>query len=68
MGVHWGMDRQAMTAKLREYRARAAQCEERARKMRSPKDREWQMVLARAYRMLAEMESEVAPRRQLAAA
>jgi hypothetical protein len=49
-----------MTSKALKYRARAAQCEQRARKSRIPKDAEWQLVLARAYRMLAEMESEVA--------
>jgi hypothetical protein len=32
--------------------------------MRSPKDREWHMVYARAYRMLAEKESEVAAQGQ----
>jgi hypothetical protein len=63
MGVHWGMDRQAMTAKVRKYLARAAQCEERAKKGRSPQDREWQMVLARAYRVLAETDSEAAAQR-----
>jgi hypothetical protein len=66
-GVHWRMDRQAMTAKLREYRARAAQHEERARKTRRPKDREWQTILARAYRMLAEAEVETVARPQPAA-
>jgi ELWxxDGT repeat protein len=53
-----GVDRQSMTAKVRKYWTRAAQYEERARKARSPQDREWQMVLARAYRMLAAMDSE----------
>jgi hypothetical protein len=62
------MDRQAMIAKVRKYLAKAAQCEERARKTHSPKDREWQMVLAHAYRMLAEMEGEAAARRQKTAA
>jgi hypothetical protein len=57
-----------MTAKGRKYLARAAKREERARKTRSPEDREWQLVLARAYRVLAEMESEVAGQRQAAAA
>jgi hypothetical protein len=62
------MDRQAMTAKARDYLARATQCEERARKTHSPKDREWQMVLASAYRVLAEMEGEAAARGQKKAA
>jgi hypothetical protein len=56
-----------MTPKAREYyRAKAAQYEERARKTRSP-DREWHMICARAYRKLAEMESEVAAQCGLAA-
>jgi hypothetical protein len=62
------MDRQHMRSKAREYQAKAAQYEERARKMRSPKDREWHMICARAYRVLAEMESEVAAQRNVAAA
>ena len=57
-----------MTSKAREYQAKAAQHEERARKMRDPKDREWHMVCARAYRMLAEKEREVAAQHQVAAA
>jgi hypothetical protein len=57
-----------MTLKVRQYRERAARCEDRAKKARSPKDREWQMILARAYRMLAQMESEVAARPQQTAA
>jgi hypothetical protein len=46
----------AMKIKAREYQARAAQYEARARKTRSPNDREWQMILASAYQVLAEME------------
>jgi hypothetical protein len=57
-----------MTSKAREYRAKAAQYEEHAKKRRAPQDREWQLVLARAYRVLAEMESEVAARGPVAAA
>jgi hypothetical protein len=52
----------------REYQAKAAQCEERARKTRRPEDRDWQMVLASAYRVLAENEKEVAAQRKAAAA
>ena len=49
-----------MTSKAREYyRAKAAQYEERARKTRSP-DREWHMICARAYRILAAKKKEVA--------
>jgi hypothetical protein len=51
-----------MRSKAREYLARAAQCEEHAKKTRHPKDREWDLIVARAYRNLAEMESEVAAR------
>ncbi len=50
-----------MASKARDYRAKAKQREERARK-RGPENREWQMILARVYRMLAEAESEVAAR------
>jgi hypothetical protein len=57
-----------MTLKAREYQTRATQCETRARKARSPKDREWQMVLASAYQALAEMEAEAAGQRQQTAA
>ena len=57
-----------MTKKIREYRAKAAEREERARKTHNLKDREWELVLASAYRMLAEIESEAAgPREQTAA-
>jgi hypothetical protein len=47
-----------MTTKARAYLAKAKQREERARKTRDLEDRNWQLVLARAYRMLAETESE----------
>jgi hypothetical protein len=47
-----------MKTKARVYLAKAKQCEERARKTRDAEDRNWQLVLARAYRMLAETESE----------
>ena len=49
-----------MKTKRREYLAKAKQCEERARKVRDAESREWQMTLARAYRMLAEPEGEPA--------
>ena len=49
-----------MKTKGRVYLAKAKQCEERARKVRDAESREWQMILARAYRMLAEAESELA--------
>jgi hypothetical protein len=53
-----------MTVKARDYRARAAQCEERARNMRDLKSREWQITLARLYRILAEAEVEAAAGRR----
>jgi hypothetical protein len=56
-----------MKAKVREYQAGAKRCEERARKVRDPRTREWQMILARSYRMLAEAEIEVASRPRSAA-
>ena len=49
-----------MKTKAREYLAKAKRCEDRATKMRCPEDREWQLILARAYRMLAESEVEAA--------
>jgi hypothetical protein len=52
-------------SKAREYQAKAKQCDERAKKTRNPENREWRMTLARAYRMLAEAEGEVATRRLL---
>jgi hypothetical protein len=47
----------------REYLAKAQQCEERASKIRVVKDRDWQITLARAYRMLAQAAGELAARR-----
>jgi hypothetical protein len=44
-------------SKARRYLTKAEQCEQRASKVRCPETREWQMILARAYRMLAEAES-----------
>jgi hypothetical protein len=57
-----------MKTKERAYLARAKRCDERARKVRDVERREWQMTLARAYRMLAEAESEAAARRLSVAA
>src|SRR5271166_474393 len=51
-----------------KHLAKAKQCEERARKMRDLRDREWQLILARAYRMLAESAGEDPARRQPQAA
>ena len=50
-------------SKARGYLAKAKQCETRAKKVRNLESREWQTTLARAYRMLAEAESELAARR-----
>jgi hypothetical protein len=47
-----------MASKIDQYRAGAVRCEQRAKKMRNQGDREWQLCLARAYRILAEMEAE----------
>ena len=55
-------------SKAREYLARAKQIEAQAKKERCPEAREWQLLLARAYRMLAEAESELAKLRLLVAA
>jgi hypothetical protein len=49
-----------MKTKAREYLAKAKQCETRANKVRDLEGREWNTTLARAYRMLAEAESEAA--------
>jgi hypothetical protein len=43
-----------MKAKARDYQAKAKRCEQRAKKVRDPQSREWQLILARVYRMLAE--------------
>jgi hypothetical protein len=51
-----------------EYLAKAKRCEERARKERDVEQREWQMTLARTYRMLAEAEREATVRRRWSAA
>jgi hypothetical protein len=47
-----------MVSKIKEYRAGAERSEQRAKKMRNQDDREWRPCLARAYRILAEVESE----------
>jgi hypothetical protein len=47
-----------MKSKIDQYRAGAVRCELRAKKMRNQDDREWQLCLARAYRVLAEAEAE----------
>ena len=49
-----------MKSKVKDYQAKAKQRENRARATRDPENREWQTILARAYRMLAEAESELA--------
>jgi hypothetical protein len=47
-------------SKAREFQTKAKQCEERAKKVRDLENKDWQIILARAYRMLAAAESEVA--------
>ena len=57
-----------MKTKEREYLAKAKQHEQRAKEVRDPENREWHMTLARAYRMLADAESELASHRLSVAA
>jgi hypothetical protein len=57
-----------MKTKKPEYLAKAKQCEQRATKVRCPESREWQLILARAYRMLAQAASEDLTRPQKVAA
>jgi hypothetical protein len=57
-----------MKTKKPEYLAKAKQCEELARTARDPQNREWQMILARTYRMLAQAASEDLRRPQQVAA
>ena len=49
---------QCVMSKARGYLAKAKQCEKRAGEVRFPENREWQLILARAYRMLAQAASE----------
>jgi hypothetical protein len=49
-----------MKSKVKDYQAKAKQRENRARATRDPENREWQTILARAYLILAEAESELA--------
>ncbi len=51
--------------KARGYLTKAKQREQRAKKTRDPEHREWQLTLARAYRILAETENEMAVARRL---
>jgi hypothetical protein len=44
-----------MKSKADQYRAGAARCELRAKKARNKDDRAWQLCLASAYRILAEV-------------
>jgi hypothetical protein len=53
-----------MTTKARGYLAKAQHFEQCAKRSCNQEDREWQLCLARAYRMLAETEvkrSELEP-------
>ena len=47
---------------------RSERCKRRAKKTRDANSREWEMVLARAFQVLAEAEMETAARCQVAAA
>ena len=47
-----------MASRADKYRAGAARCERQAEKTRNAADRDWQQCLARAYRWLADAESE----------
>jgi hypothetical protein len=60
--------RTSVMSKARGYSAKAKQFEARAKKGRDLESREWHTTVARAYRMLAEAESEVTARRLSAAA
>src|SRR6478735_5602937 len=53
-----------MKTKELEYLAKAKRCEGRAANMHRPEDRQWQLILARAYRMVAESEVEAAAQRK----
>jgi hypothetical protein len=57
-----------MKTKAWEYLAKAQQYQQRAKKMRNQEEREWHLCTARAYRMLAEMESGGGARGPMAAA
>ena len=48
-----------MKSKVKDYQGKAKQRENRARATRDPENREWQTILARAYLILAEAESEL---------
>ena len=52
-----------MTTKERSLQAKAKTCDEKAKMARALDKKEWQMTLARAYRMLALAESDAAARR-----
>jgi hypothetical protein len=54
--------------KARGYLTKAKQREQQAKKTRDPEQRDWQLTLARAYRMLAEAENEASVVRRLPAA
>ena len=52
-----GMAATKTRSKIDEYCAGAERCEQRAKKTRNQAAREWQTILARAYRILAEAET-----------
>jgi hypothetical protein len=55
-----------MTPKAPEYLAKAEQYEGHAKEIRNQGDRDWQLCLARAYRMLAEAEAKRSKRGRVA--
>ena len=57
-----------MKTKKPEYLAKAKRCEQRATKVRCPESREWQLIFARAYRVLAQAAIEDLTRPQQIAA
>jgi hypothetical protein len=58
LGMNTSGKATTMKSKIDEYRAGAIRSEQRAKKIRNQDDREWQLCLARAYRILAEAEAE----------
>jgi hypothetical protein len=59
-----------MASKINEYLAGAERCERRAKKARNQVDRAWQLCLASAYRILAEVaeaERKALPAREIRA-
>jgi hypothetical protein len=58
MGMQESGRAKTMASKIDKYRAGALRCERRAKKTRNQADREWELCLAGAYRILAETAAE----------